>query len=205
MTATNPIKAGYGKQTVSDNIAELRASGRPKIAAVAIALNGARKSFRKRFPKMAFPHWLQLKNPAPKSMHNIERSEFKRGEYVGYADGVWRIAKGGQGWSATHRENKHPSHSARTLEEISDYLDGIKPAKANPRRKTLARKSRAVLLNPYAERFRVEIKVRGRGNTIKWVPSSRHKTKDEALRTARSIAGLTQSMTRVIDIGANNV
>lgn len=31
-------------------------------------------------------------------LHNIEKSGFRKGEYVGYANGVWRIRKLPGGW-----------------------------------------------------------------------------------------------------------
>jgi len=57
-------------------------------------------------------------------MHNIDKSAFKRGEYVGYADGTWRIFKWGSGWRATH--DKHGHLRARTLKEMSALLSNIK-------------------------------------------------------------------------------
>ena len=38
----NPLKRGKSKKTISDNIGQLRAEGRPQGQAVAIALNKAR-------------------------------------------------------------------------------------------------------------------------------------------------------------------
>lgn len=39
-----PLKKGKSKKTISDNISELRHSGRPEKQSVAIALSEARKS-----------------------------------------------------------------------------------------------------------------------------------------------------------------
>ncbi|CAB5238228.1 hypothetical protein UFOVP162_17 [uncultured Caudovirales phage] len=37
-------------------------------------------------------------------MNNIEKSAFRKGEYVGYGGGlVWRIQRGGNGWYAHAR------------------------------------------------------------------------------------------------------
>ena len=35
-----------------------------------------------------------------KSLSRIEKSAFKRGEYVGYANGAWRIMRYGNQWRA---------------------------------------------------------------------------------------------------------
>jgi len=45
-----PLKKGSSKATVSSNIKELKASGRPQKQAVAIALDSARKSGGKHAP-----------------------------------------------------------------------------------------------------------------------------------------------------------
>jgi hypothetical protein len=43
----------------------------------------------------------QPKGLEMKYLHNIEKSAFRRFEYVGYANGAWRIRKGGcGGWEA---------------------------------------------------------------------------------------------------------
>jgi hypothetical protein len=53
-------------------------------------------------------------------MHNIEKSAFRRGEYVGYADGcVWRITKSMStfgSWCAlvSHGDNAH-AHTNRFI------------------------------------------------------------------------------------------
>lgn len=32
--------------------------------------------------------------------HNIDKSAFRKGEYVGYANGAWKISKSGKRWQA---------------------------------------------------------------------------------------------------------
>ena len=55
--------------------------------------------------------------------HNIEKSGFHKGQYVGYADGAWRIMRNGIGtWSAYKREGIG-YYQAHTLREISRRLD----------------------------------------------------------------------------------
>lgn len=61
-----------------------------------------------------------------KNLHNIEKSGFRKGEYVGYADGAWRITPlsryrtGRRGWMAT---KGNASFTRATLEGISQALD----------------------------------------------------------------------------------
>jgi hypothetical protein len=63
--------------------------------------------------------------------HNIEKSAFRAGEYVGYAGDVWRIRKCGYGgWEA--RRDKVPNTPrdplylrTRTLREMSAELARI--------------------------------------------------------------------------------
>jgi hypothetical protein len=52
---------------------------------------------------------------------NIEKSAFRRGEYVGYADGVWRIARNFLGTWTAYKDTQ--SFTRRTLREISEALD----------------------------------------------------------------------------------
>jgi len=63
--------------------------------------------------------------------HNIGRSGFRRGEYVGYANGVWhirRITRGGKTsrWEASFpcilRADSRPAIVARTLRDLSTHL-----------------------------------------------------------------------------------
>jgi hypothetical protein len=59
-----------------------------------------------------------------KSLPNIEKSGFRRGEYVGYANGVWRIRKDkpAVGWRAQHRETGKVLFGA-SLAELSTLLE----------------------------------------------------------------------------------
>jgi hypothetical protein len=60
-----------------------------------------------------------------KSLPNIEPSAFHKGEYVGYADGVWKITRYGYGWRAVHRDASRYAQQGRTLEELSAQLERI--------------------------------------------------------------------------------
>lgn len=55
-----------------------------------------------------------------KNFHNIEPSGFRKGEYIGYAHGVWRITRGWRSWLCS---NGAQSFTRRTLAEISAALD----------------------------------------------------------------------------------
>ena len=63
-----------------------------------------------------------------KNLPNIEKSAFRRGEYVGYAKGVWIITRsnGSDGnWFARHRDNpRAPFFYAMRLEDMSRKLEG---------------------------------------------------------------------------------
>jgi len=66
-------------------------------------------------------------------MHNIEKSAFRRGEYVGYAHGVWRITKSKSPfgtWCATHTtEVRRGSVYAFRLKDLSTELQRIAEGK----------------------------------------------------------------------------
>jgi len=61
-----------------------------------------------------------------RNLPNIEKSAFRKGEYVGYSNGVWLIRKTNSSygnWSARHRDsNRAPLLFAFTLEELSRKL-----------------------------------------------------------------------------------
>lgn len=56
---SNPIKSGYSKQTIQENIISLMREGREHAQAVAIALDSARKSYFKRYPDGFLPSYLR--------------------------------------------------------------------------------------------------------------------------------------------------
>jgi len=47
-----PLKKGYSKKTVSENIAKERHAGKPEAQAVAIAMNVKRQAMKDRLKKM---------------------------------------------------------------------------------------------------------------------------------------------------------
>lgn len=69
-----------------------------------------------------------------KAFTNIEKSAFRRGEYIGYADGPWRVMRskfylGAKPvrWTAIHLGRKHSTLYGQTLTEISKQLSEILP------------------------------------------------------------------------------
>jgi len=69
-------------------------------------------------------------------MHNVEKSAFQKGQYVGYGGGaVWHIRNYGKGnWKATPQgNNKHSVFSCATLRDVSTQLETLsaKPMDAN--------------------------------------------------------------------------
>lgn len=68
------------------------------------------------------------------SLHNIEKSAFRRGEYVGYGNGVWRVARASSyTWRAVRLDGRPgaPVYRERTLAALSrrlaDYAAAVKP------------------------------------------------------------------------------
>ena len=57
-----------------------------------------------------------------KSLPNIDKSAFHKGEYVGYANGVWKIRRCESGWTAVKRDAPYVSMTAATLESLSAKL-----------------------------------------------------------------------------------
>lgn len=61
-------------------------------------------------------------------MHNVEKSKFQKGQYVGYGGGaVWHIRNYGKGnWKATPQgNNKHQVFSCATLRDVSTQLETL--------------------------------------------------------------------------------
>jgi len=60
------------------------------------------------------------------NLPNIEKSAFRKGEYVGYSNGVWMIRKTNSSygnWSARHRDNNRiPLIFGFTLADVSKKL-----------------------------------------------------------------------------------
>jgi len=63
-----------------------------------------------------------------KDLLNIEKSNFRKGEYVGYAIGCWYITKSNGSsygnWIARKQTGENELLFAQTLEEMSDKLHG---------------------------------------------------------------------------------
>jgi len=75
------------------------------------------------------------------NFQNIEKSAFQKGEYVGYANGVWSIFKRGnnKGWHAC-RGSDRQSIFGKSLKEISEKLVEVSDNEA---------KREALLPNPF--------------------------------------------------------
>lgn len=66
---------------------------------------------------------------------NIEKSAFKRGEYVGYCDGAWRIKKdsgSGLWWAYPPQNSAHELFRADTLGQVSATLEDLCTRRLNP-------------------------------------------------------------------------
>ena len=65
------------------------------------------------------------------TMHNIEKSAFRRGQYVGYGGGkVWHIRKTNStygNWIAWDRDNEANPVYAFRLKDMSDKLAALPP------------------------------------------------------------------------------
>ena len=63
-----------------------------------------------------------------KDLFNIEKSAFRKGEYVGYACGVWHIKRTNSSygnWIAYHRESEFSPIYAFRLDEMSHKLQAF--------------------------------------------------------------------------------
>ena len=64
-------------------------------------------------------------------MHNIEKSKFRRGQYIGYGGGkLWNIMRTDGGWKAI---NEGSTVRGKTLADISQQLTERDKPKTNPR------------------------------------------------------------------------
>lgn len=80
-------------------------------------------------------------------MHNIEKSKFQKGQYVGYGGGaVWHIRNYGKGnWRATPQgNNKHQVFSCATLRDVSSQLETLNALKAETVKTNPAPRKRAI-------------------------------------------------------------
>jgi len=99
----------------------------------------------------------QARNTNPVSYPNIDKSAFRRGEYVGYANGNWIIRSTGNGWRAIHRDNRAaPFITGETLGEISQQLEAYALSAAKLERRS----------NPVENELRFIVVIRGFDNHI---------------------------------------
>jgi len=73
--------------------------------------------------------------PDMKNLLNIDKSAFRKGEYVGYCNGAQRIRKVGNQWqtySLGSQAGKFIPASAETLAELSKKLAMAKQSESNP-------------------------------------------------------------------------
>ncbi len=70
---------------------------------------------------------VSARRPNPASFHNISKSAFRRGEYVGHATGSWRIRKESGYWLAIppHGVTKYKAFYAKNLGDVSAKLEEI--------------------------------------------------------------------------------
>lgn len=91
----NPVKDGFDKETIGQNIRLLMREGREQAQAVAIALDAARRSYRETHPRGRFPKHLQPKGytyqpgaSSPKSKKKKARSKSSGGKSIFAEQGV---------------------------------------------------------------------------------------------------------------------
>lgn len=107
--------------------------GEKKKAIRSAGLRTEKKFFGPRGVFVKAGHTQHLKNP--KSFHNIEKSGFHRGQYVGYGGGTWRIHKYGTGersWIAV-KQGGGGEFYASDFADLSAKLDKLASQK-NPGR-----------------------------------------------------------------------
>lgn len=56
-----------------------------------------------------------------KSLTNIEKSAFRRGEYVGYCQGAWRIRRSSDYWVAI-RQSDGATKTEKTLDSLNRFF-----------------------------------------------------------------------------------
>ncbi len=56
-----------------------------------------------------------------RNLPNVEKSGFRKGEYVGYCDGAWNIWPSDGGWTARHQKTM-TQFRRKTLAEVSVEL-----------------------------------------------------------------------------------
>jgi len=74
----NPIKNGYSRATVSENVSILTREGYDSAQAVAIALDSARKAYHKRYPMLMMPPHLALKPGKSGRLETMHRNPVKK-------------------------------------------------------------------------------------------------------------------------------
>lgn len=82
-----------------------------------------------------------------KNYTNIERSTFRKSEYVGYGDGVWKIVKYGDVWYAHHVDNKYADLKEYTLASLSSKLKSYSSSRTVPMLNPVIRAKRKTTKN----------------------------------------------------------
>lgn len=159
-------------------------------------------------------------------MQRIEKSGFRKGEYVGYANGVWLIRKRADGsWVARKRDD--PSQgitiSARTLRELDSKLGNVEEnLKQNPSRRAPRKSAKSLSPRKRGKTIRKRKKiVRVRKNPISqgWfvidfdgkIYDGPFKSSTMAVKSAKKLGGLekgfdvTFSSTNVTPVRKNPV
>lgn len=82
-------------------------------------------------------------------MHNIEKSSVRKGQYIGYADGAWRISRPSANslWRATH--SKYSAMWAKTLPEMSKKLSAFEMSIYPHLKKNPLEKSPKTMIDPF--------------------------------------------------------
>lgn len=115
---TNPLKNGYSRTTVSDNIARLQREGMPAGRASAAALRNARNAWRKSHPRGAYPTHLKPRGKAPSRRRNpidpaLMRTKMLTSDF-----------KSGRARPRVGRTPNPPHYVIRTANGAVKYFDG---------------------------------------------------------------------------------